>query len=136
MSTIRQQIIDAVTARLEGILPSGVYPWRKVPFSKAQVPAIAFWDTESILGEGTMQSFAHRLTVTVIGVFAASATMDDARSRQGEILAAIGSDMTWGGLAAWTEVTAQDVSLQQAGDIVTGCELILTIVYYTDLWSI
>lgn len=154
MSSIRQQIVDAVTARFGLIasgyqfpLPAGVYDcvssplgvhlWRRVPFSVAQVPALAIWDTDSILADdGPIGMHQHLLTVDILAMVTGSAAIDSARGMMADIVAAVGSDPRWGGLATWTDVGAEEIDLQQAGDVVAGGRITLKITYRTPLWRI
>jgi hypothetical protein len=159
MSSVRQQLVDALETRLGQIvsgkvwtLPTGathtctttilnVCPWRKTPFSTAQVPAIAFWDTMALPGNSPFGSFDHRLQVTIAGFISGKAAADKpavnaARELQADILAAIGSDQRWGGLAQWTELENVPLDMEQEGDVVAACELQLTIYYRTGLWQI
>lgn len=154
MSSVRQQIVDAIEARLKLIvsgkiwtLPdglthtcttnvAGVYPWRKVPFSVAQLPAIGFWDTTSGLEDGTFGSFNHALEVNIVGFVSGSSSVNAARELNADILAAVGSDHRWNGLARWTEVQNMPLDMEQAGDVVAAGEIKLTVHYRTGLWKI
>ena len=151
MSSVRQQIVEAMQTRLgliaadyvftlnDGdytctVSPVSVSNWRRVPYTLNQVPAIAFWDTAQSLGEGPFGRFEHRLEVSVAGYVAGSASIDSARALLADICAAIGSDPRWGGLAKWTEITDQNIRSEQEGDIITGCQCTLIVVYETSLW--
>lgn len=151
MSSVRQQIVDAIAARLVQIapgkvwsLPDGPYtctsapksvtPWRRVPYSPAQVPAIAFWDADSAHGEPPLAHHEHRLGITIVGFVAGNAAIDTVRALLADMVAAVGSDPRWGGLADWTEIDSQDIDVEQAGDVIAGCQISITVVYRTRLW--
>lgn len=154
MSSVRQQIVDALETRLSLITVgkvwtltsgvthtcttaiSGVYPWRKLPFTPAQLPAIAFWDSDSTLGDGALSLFTHKLDIDIIGYLTATAPIDGARALSADIIAAIGSDPRWGGLARYSEITANSLDQQDGGDVVAAAQLKLTIDYTTGLWQL
>lgn len=148
--SIRQQIVDAISTRLGLIhsgygftLPDGNYTcavtplsvtaWRRVPYSLAQVPALAFWDTSSGIIDGPSSHHTHRLEITVIGFVAGSTSDDTARSLLSDVMAAVASDRTWGGLATWTEISDQVLQVEQSADVIAGCEIKLVVVYRTRL---
>lgn len=154
MSSIRQQIMDAIETRLKLIVAGkvwtlddgathtctvtvkGVYPWRKVPFTPAMLPAIGIWDTASTLEDAPFGSFNHALEVNIVGVIAASSPVATARELTADMLAAVGSDPKWGGLAKWTIVEAMPLDMEPAGDVIAAGQLKLTVHYRTGLWQI
>lgn len=155
---IRDQLVDAVKDRFGLIAPGhvfqlpdgphtcsmylvqapdgspGVYPWRKVPFSVQQVPAIAFWDTTDEVNPGPSTQHEHRVAFEAEIHIAGSTVATVARAMIADALAAIGSDPRWGGLARWTEIDSYTLAIEQAGDIVAGIQLRFTIIYRTPLW--
>lgn len=154
MSNVRQQILDAIETRLKLIvagkvwtLPDSttrtsvttvkdVYPWRKVPLTPALCPAIAIYDTTSNLEDGTFGSFNHALEISIIGFIASSSPISAARELASDILACIGSDHRWSGLARWSEIQNMPLDMEQAGDVVAAGEIKLTVHYRTGLWQI
>lgn len=150
--SVRQDIVDAIATRLGTIasgqtftLPDGVYtcgsspltvtPWRRVPYAANQVPAIAFWDTVTTIGEGgPIGHHEHRLEIQVVGFVAGKDAVDEARLILQDIIAAVGSDPQWGGLAHWTEISDQTLQVEESADVIAGCELKLTVIYRTRLW--
>lgn len=150
--SVRQQIVDAMAVRL-GLIASGyeftlndgssyvcastpltVTAWKRTPYQSSQVPAISFWDTAQSLGDGPIGFFEHRLEMTIAGFVTGSTSLATARDMLADICAAIGSDPKWGGLAKWTEITAQNLNAAQEGEIVAGCEVQIVVVYETALW--
>lgn len=152
--SIRQNIIDAIAARL-GLIASGhvftletggsytcatspavVAVWRKTPFTPAQFPAVGIWDTRSTLDrEGIVGAFTHLLEVSIVGFLASSAPIGTARDLQADIVAAIGSDPRWSGLADETIVEELPMDAAQGGDIVAAVEIRVTIRYRAGLWQ-
>lgn len=151
MSSIRQQIVDTVETRLGQIapgyvfnLPDGPYtcgstilavrPWRKVPFGKNQVPAIKFRDTDAPVEPGPSTQHQHTLTIAIEVDVAGSTSPDTARGIMEDIIAAIGSDPRWNNLARHTDINSHEIDVEQAGDVVTGVSINITITYRTKLW--
>lgn len=151
--SVRQQIVDAIKTRLELIhlghqftLPDGVYTcvtaplsvtaWRLVPYSVAQTPAIALWDTGQTLEDGTIGKFTHQLEIAVVGFVSGSSAPAIARDMLADITAAVGSDPRWSGLAIWTEISDHTIKADQEADITAGCECKFTISYETGLWRL
>lgn len=153
MPSIRQQIIDALAARLATIGPAttftlsdgpytcgttlgggGVVGWRKVAVSPAQCPAINFYDDDVEITGNPIGHHEHRMTVTIVGLLAGSDGLEDGRQLMADIVAVIGSDPRWGGLANWTDIEQQNISMEQMGDICVGCDIRIAITYRTTLW--
>lgn len=151
MSAIRQQLVDAIETRLGLIAPGhvfqlpsgphvcdnnilGVYPWRKVPFSQAQIPAIAFWDADAPVQPGPVSQHEHSLKIALEVHVAGNTAATTARSIMQDILAAIGSDPRWGNLARWTDIDSHEIAVDQAGDVIAGVSINFTVTYRTALW--
>lgn len=153
MSSQRQQIVDAVEAKLQLIapgqqfeLPDGPYicrntiktvvSWRKTAFSKAEVPAINFHDGDARTTTGPSTKHEHALNFE-LEIHTAGATSASAvRSIMADVVAAIGSDPRWGGLAYWTTLDGENVSVDQAGEVVSAAQVRFTITYRTPLWRV
>lgn len=153
MSTVRQQIVDAIDTRLKLIAPGhqftlpsgvhtcgstilGVYQWRKVPFSANQVPAIEFRDTDADTEPGPSTQHEHKLQIELDIFFKGGTALADGRTALADVIAAIGSDPRWGGLARWTDIASPNINMDQAGDIIAGVQLNFTVSYRTPLWRI
>lgn len=132
--TNRQQLIDAVEARLKTIsaFSGRVWPWRRTPVSLAtEVPCALFFDREaSVVYAGVPVGFAeHRLKFEIEAYAKGSTTASQARAMLGDMIAAIWQDPQWGGLARWTEIDNHELALEHTGEIVGGILLTVTIVY-------
>lgn len=149
--SIRQQIVDAIAVRMGQIvkgqvfdLPDGpytcentikgVYPWRKTPFNKAELPAIELWDNSADTNPGPASRHEHHLPIGLQVCVSGQTSASVARSYMADIVAAIGSDPRWGGLAFWTELTGHGLAMEQAGDIVAAAQIGFTVQYRTPLW--
>lgn len=149
----RQQIVDAIAARLATIsmgkvftLPDGdyvcqnsikgVFPWRKTPFNQQELPAIEFWDASSEDEPGPSGQHEHRLPIVLQVSTPGAEPASIARSLMEDIVAAIGSDTRWGGLASWTDITAHGLMVEKAGDVIAGAQILFTVRYRTPLWRL
>jgi len=149
--SIRQQLIDAIEARLETITVGkvfalrsgdyvcqntikGVYPWRKTPFNPHELPAIEFWDASAETSPGEASRHAHELPIVLQVSTVGSQPASIARTLMEDIIACIGSDPRWGGLARWTNITAHGLMVEKAGDVVAGAQILFTVEYRTPLW--
>ena len=146
--SVRQQIVDAIETRLSliaanyqftlrdgaytcGTTVKDVYPWRKVPFSPAQTPCIAFYDTEDQIEPATNKDAEHSLKIDIEGYLTGSTSITAARVLMADIFAAVESDRRWGGLARWTDIVAGDPVLNQAADVCAAVQVSLIVVYRT-----
>ena len=160
MSIVRQQIVDAIDARMKQIAPGhvftlpsgpytcgtqlanapdggpGVYQWRKVPYSKNQVPALEFRDTDAPTKPGPSTQHEHELQVGLVVFFAGGTADESGRIALADIVAAIGSDPKWGGLARWTDIDETNVDMDQAGDVIGGVQVNCTVTYRTPLFRL
>ena len=151
MSSRRQQIVDAIETRLGLIAPGftfslpdgayicgstllGAYSWRKAPFSKAELPAVRFTDDNAEVVPGPSTQHESRLKISLDGVMAGGTSASAARALMADVVAAIGSDPRWGGLAFWTDIHSHSIDVDQAGDVVSACQVVFTVTYRTPLW--
>ena len=149
--SIRQQIMDAIEARLGGIAPGvtfqlpdasylcqgtikGVYPWRKAKFSQSEVPAIKMSDTDAKTFPGPSTKHEHKLQVDLELYVLGNTSTSAVRSLMADVVAAIGSDPRWGGLAYWTDLDGHTIDVEQAGDVVSAGLINITVTYRTPLW--
>lgn len=138
--TIRQQLIEAVEARLGTVaaFQGRIYPWRRTPLSLAEVPCAVILDRDAAVRyEGVeMGKGEHLLTIDIEGYAKGSTTAVQARSMLGDIVAAVWQDPRWGGLARWTTIDSHELALEHAEEIVGGIKVQITITYRAPLGSI
>lgn len=159
----RQAIIDAVKARLETIdgestvtmhngqshtydidISGTTYKYKTSALMEGDVPGANIKDRQqtTVIAIGAHE---HMLIVQ-IDLFAgaipndnpaASISADDAlRLLIGDVTAAIGSDLTWGGLAQDTKpIGDEEIDVVQQGRVVSGCRMLIQIQYITEPWS-
>jgi hypothetical protein len=147
----RQQIIDAIVARLETIqvgtlftLPDGPYecqttikkvvPWHKSTFNDHELPAIEIRDLNADTEPGPSSQHEHHLPLVLQIPVGGNQPASVARAAMADVVACIGSDVRWGGLAQWTDLTGHGIMVEQAGDKVAGSQVLINVRYRTPLW--
>lgn len=152
--TLRQRLIDAVRARLQLItvangyqtdIGRAVFVWRAMPLGEAETPFLNVKDVKRVSKQVLLgrQSAAHEHTLTMwVEVLArpvpGSVQADDMiRAYLGDIEKAVGLDRYWTEAATSTPLAtdtrpAEDqMSVEQAGQIIGGTRYVFTIDYRT-----
>lgn len=167
MSSIRDQLRDKIKARMALIrqgqqvtiaysgkihefgtdVGAAVMPWRRGDVLPEDTPCIGFADQRA---DGTYEGAdntqqAHGLVVEIVG-FVGSAAGQDLNDEQLaamatgvllDILAAIGSDPEWDGLAgAYTSLTGTEIELHPDGRALAAGIVNIRIDYYSPLWEV
>ena len=147
----QDQLFAAVQSRFKTIVPGAVFqlddgpyvcqgtikdvhPWKKTGFSKAEVPAMKLSDPDRNIKPGPVGQHESRLRFVAEVALLGGTSAEDARMIAADIIAAIGSDPRWGGLARWTDVVRQTIDVDQAGDVIAGVEIEFDITFRTPLW--
>jgi len=114
--TRRQQILSALITRLQGILVSGgyetdagrnVFEWPDVELSdEDEMPAIVVRDTQGPVERNTNATDLHTLTVSMECLAKGSAAPAEVRKVMGDVIKAIGVDLTFGNLAEDSNLTS------------------------------
>lgn len=139
MADKRQQIVDAIRTRLATILISNgyntdigrhVFEWKVKAFSEAEIPGVAFRDTDPNIREltGGMQEVSLPVEF-IVGASSGSATMPLIRAAIEDVLAAINSDFTWGGLAWDTSIDTVEAFAEQEGRLTGLAKIAATVKY-------
>ena len=141
--TIRKQLKDKVVVRFQAIKITGGYNtnlglhifWRKTsPFQDGDMPGV---DLITVSRDVTRENVAigfqdNFLNIEAYIVAAAgSVTEDEIEKMIADIEKAIKVDPKWDGLATDTELTGDDIDLDQAEDIVGVAKVMFTITYRT-----
>lgn len=141
--TIREQIIDNLTRRLEAIVagkkigsytceatPKGVHPWRKVPITPAECPAICLYDTKAIQAEEQPHGFHdYLLTIEITGVVTEKTLASVARGLLADIVNTVYADYTCGGLTMDLNVIDQNLDRVVVGETFVGLNATLVVKY-------
>lgn len=141
MSTIRQQIVNALETRLKTItvangyataIGSKVYPWRKTEIDEADLPAICFWDQSAEMQRETLKgATSHTLSITVALFVTGKTTPAQARDGLNDILKAIWTDPYFGGLAVQYVPKSHELTMEVDGDICGAGQVKFDLQYYT-----
>lgn len=142
MTTIREQILDNLTARLEAIRTGGdlgdytfvtsikgVHPWRKVELLPADCPAICLYDTEADAVEGYVGEDTYDLKIEIVGLVSNKADMTTIRGLLSDIVAACKADIYCAGLTRELSITKQNLAREVVGDIISAAEVGLSVTY-------
>jgi hypothetical protein len=139
----RQQIIEALDTRLKTILTAGgyksnigqhVFEWKTTPFAEEELPGITYRDITSNRGaEGPVNKFRWAMNIELDIV--AQATPGTMRDMINDVLKAIGTGPTWGGLAQGTRQPEVEIQVEQENKIITGAAMKFEIVYDAPLWD-
>jgi hypothetical protein len=135
----RQSIMSAVEIRMGGIATFGsnVYIWRKSDLPLDQLPLLNIMDSvDSMPSDGIGNRRDHDLSVDLEAYFSGSTSAAAARQIIADIVAAIGTDKTWGGLAYDTLIDTAEIRLEEMGKVLSAAQVNITIRYRSELWTI
>ena len=139
MANTRQQIVDALEERMQDI--SGVTTaevWRTIALEARDLPAIVVRDgLDQMPSDGVSAARRdHELAVEIELYFSGSTSAADARDMVASVVAAIGTDKTFGDLAFDTIIASADINMETADRVYASAQIELSIRYRTELWSI
>ena len=139
LANIRQQIIDALETRMGAITTiEKVAVWKASDLAPTDLPAILIRDTVDNMpvdgvGAGRLD---HDLAVEITAMFSGNTSATDAREMIASIVAAIGTDPTFSGLAFDTILISADLDLEDSAQLIAAAQISLTIRYRSGMWSI
>lgn len=143
--TRRQQIVNALDARLKSILVINGYgsdlgttvsAWRTRPMSPTEEMALVYRDTTAPKTAAEVGRHAHTLTVEMSLVVQDDTPAETVRDLIADIVAAIGSDPRFGGLARWSTLVSDELTVMQDSGHLAGAALTWEITYTTELWEV
>lgn len=137
--TKRQEIVDAIKARLQTIqvangydtdLGRHVFEWKVTAFADTELPGVAFRDTEQTVAELTGGFRNVSLTVEfILGAASGAGTSSIVRQAIADVVRCIDSDPTWGGLAWDTAIQSDEMFMDHDGKL-TGLAKVTAVVKY------
>lgn len=142
--SIRQKLVEAVDARLKTILTTGGYEtniganvfWWRARLDPNSLPAIACRDRQH---QEVATAGAWRRTLMIdMEIYLAPASAPDTVMRQAlaDIETAIGSDVTFGGLAEDTQyIEGEHMSLDDHENVIVASGFFVAIEYTTEPWN-
>jgi hypothetical protein len=113
----RQQIISAIKTGLQGItiangyetdLGNYIYEWKLAAYQSTELPGADLRDTTETV-TNTIDLHQHDMTVEVKILGNTSSIAADIRKRLADVIKAVKTDLTWGGLAEDTVVIGEDL---------------------------
>jgi len=140
MALVRQQIMDAVKARLQSItvtngynfnLGNNVYEWRVKPLTMTTLPALAYRDVETDIE--LIEAHRNRLNIEI--EILNNSSIIDMRKMIADVYKAIGVDIQWGGLALNTYPRGDRIIREQEEQTITGAVINIIIEYRTKEWE-
>lgn len=142
MSTIRQNIMTAVGARLALITiahgyatnaGATVYEWKSDidTISDAERPCLLYYDTDDTYSDSAFGQYREDNTLTVIIEGIGDNTAATARKLIADIHAAINTDRTWGGLAEWTSRINDSIQVREAEHKIISAACTISIRFQT-----
>ena len=145
MANKRQQIMDAVKARLQNItvangymtnLGNNVYEWKETAFAENEMPGIDYRDALCERFSSVLNRFRWRLSVGIEIATQNSTAVSDVRKMIADVYKVIGTDDTWGGLAIITEQPESDeMRVTKEERFIAGALIGVFIIYETSLWE-
>jgi|LGVF01.2.fsa_nt_gb hypothetical protein len=133
---VDQQIFDAVCSALGAV--GTVHKWRPSNLAQSELPALVVRDPSCpVNAAAEIGRFSHSLSIEIEGMVKASGSpapakaAEAARALVASIVAAMGSDPTWGGLAVRTTYSGRDLEVGQAEVSVSECTVNFIIEYRT-----
>ena len=146
MALKRQQLIDALDARLKIIktangyltnLGNNVFEWRVTNLNSIEFPACIYRDVSNTKQDGAIGSFRWALNIEIQLVTDGETSAAEVRKLIADVYKAIGTDITWGGLAVTTEQPDSDeMDVEQHEKKQAGALIKLSIIYDANMWEI
>lgn len=147
MSSKRQQIVDAVKARMLLVLVANGYQtdvgadqteWHLTAKPPDELPSHEVRDEieEANVEKPTSGLYERRLEITIIASLveeAAGATK--ARLALADIIKAVGTDPTWNGLAKFTLPLQEQIMVAEEGQRISGVTVTFVVVYFRKPWE-
>ena len=143
--TMRQQIVTALDTRLKGILVASgyasnlgqhVYPWRTRPLSPTEDVALIYRDTIAQKTAAEVGRHQHTLIVEISIISQEDSPAESMRDMVGDVAAAIGSDPRFGGLARWSRIASDQLTVIEDSGALAGSAITLEITYTTGLFEV
>ncbi len=146
MANKRQQIVDAIQARMKTISKANSYSadiktvdvWNLRALEDNSLPAIQIRDiTDQLPADGIGGGRRDHVLNVIIGVQFSGDTSDiQARELLGDVLTAIGEDETFSDLAYRTEPSVADLIPDEANKRICFGQIVLDVYYRTGLWEL
>lgn len=143
MASKRQQVVDALEARLKTItkvngyasdLGRNVFVWRPLPVPEEVLPCAILRDTVSPTQE-TFGEHLHRMATEVEVIGAGTDAPEQVRAMVADITKAIGTDRTFGSLVQEVNPVSEDFQVEQASKKLGSALLRFEVIFTTTPWN-
>ncbi|MCP3177305.1 hypothetical protein MJO47_09360 [Desulfuromonas sp. KJ2020] len=143
--TKRQQIVDALDARLKSITMANGYStdigkkvsaWRSAPLAESEPFVLIYRDTECPKEAPEAGRHRHSLQIEMTILVRSSTSPGTVRAMIGDVVKAIGTDPRLGGLALWAALVADSLAVERETRTLAGADLSWQITYSTPLWEV
>ncbi len=143
----RQDIVNAVKARMLLIRTANGYAteigadqseWNVTGKSPQELPSHEVRDAveEAKVEKPNAGLYERHLEITVIAeLFEDAAGATNARLALADIIKAVGTDPTWGGLAKFTLPVEEEIKVAEEGQRISGVTMIFQVVYFRQPWE-
>jgi hypothetical protein len=142
--SVRTSLMAAVATRLQAVTVANGYAtgigsswrsWQAAPPKWDALPVLQAIDPTSAPGPVAYGKRRHALEVQVQVLLPGGTSLATLRAYAADLLAAVGTDPTWGGLAVATQPTAVSLDPGESENVSDGVSLTLEIAYETALWA-
>ena len=136
--SVRRQIRDATVARLQTSSIPGVTTisaWRQVQYSPEDLPALLVTDSDSTITTISNGMSEHGLSLDISVMTSGSTRMDDITEIAAAVMAAMGTDPYFGGLANWSDPQGVTIVGEVVGNAVAFLKINFNVKYRTPLWG-
>ena len=134
----RQQIVDTLTEMMKGV--DGVRKvavWKITDFAPAEFPVILIRDTvDNMPSDGAIGRLDHELDIELTAMFFGKTSSDEAREMTALIIAALGENTTFDGVAYDTVVSSSELDVDEIGKKVSSAIINIVVLYRSELWTI
>lgn len=153
MALVRQDIIDALKARLETIVAGATYHrdittvevFRTIPLepsgaTASQLPAAIIRDlSNTVMGAQGVDSpynvTDHLLRIEIEVIASEGETDEEIREHIADIYKAIGTDETFGGVATKADPVGDEMLITEEDRRIAGARMVITVEYRTRKWQ-
>ncbi|MCL2760765.1 MAG: hypothetical protein FWD70_03850 [Desulfuromonadales bacterium] len=111
-----------------------VTPLQTLPFTVEECPAVLVADTEAKV-QSQVVGYEDHLLKIVLTIFVALTDIDSVRPLMADMLAALGRDITLGGLVFDIVPLSRKIEMNQVDEVLPAAELVVQVSYRTDRWG-
>ncbi len=139
--TIRQRIVDAIQEALRGISVANgfatdfgqrVHVWKVAPYEDAGLPCLNVFDRKRETERQLSGRHHHKLYVDIVVVALGATTDRDLRAMMADVIAVVGANRKWGGLAYDTDPQSDEIAIEHEDRKRGGAKLSFIVHFRTE----